>query len=1594
MEGHGREPWSPDLDISRTVGWFTSFYPLVIHAQTNVSLAAVLHQAKERLQQIPAKGFPYFLLKYTTGANADERNQLLAKTPAHLDVLFNYFGRFTQSTATDQSLVSIDWSDQYGEHDNPTEDWVPFDQYVMAMVSGDTLRLGIDYNTRRCTDTSMTTLLATWATHLRDLVQAFTANPAAISLAVTRFDFDLLPLTSSDFDQLSTQLTQRNLSWHQVKDLYPCTPLQSGLLLSTLRSPHAYLVQYHVTLTGNLDLARLEASWQQVALHHSILRTVFLDAPSQVTTGYVQAVLTQSIVRFDADLTQSAAELSTKAYQRLHTDFALDNPLFQVSVGALPNTTNAHQMTITFHHAMLDGWSFPLLMAEVLKCYEGNQELELTTSTFKDVAQHILCDRLTGSPAQFWQAYLANAPPTPAPLIHPQLSPTTGYKGYRAPLAVPKPALLAFVRAHGITLSTLLRGAYALALSRYLRTSDVVFGVIVSGRNVPVDGIAAVIGPCLNTVPFRVKTCDRFVIAWLQKIHHDYVQMIPYEQSGNVDIARWCRQPSNARLFNAVMGYENQPPLTMPTDSTLAVCGTTVEEYTEYPFSVAFEDQPEAVLCKVLWAQCMYSSGVGAGVVSHLSHILDQVMTSSATTQLESIRLHAPKAKANGNRSLLLTSPSPRLDATAGDLHHAIEACCNDLADVPVLVHAQRNYKWPALATMAAILGQHMREAMADSNRVAVAVVDSHLALVVSLLACIQCGATLVPISAKHPVGSINQLLDHLSPAFVLIPAALNRCLQLSDAVTQVILDDIYDAPLDSAIAQWPTELDHTPHSLAPAVQFIQSWDHMGVDLLQVPTVVLLQAWTEQPYLVPKGSRVMHSFALDSETALWTTIRALSQGCMLVDKDTVSTDDTPIMAYVTDSNTAVPLLPFRPAHIIRLVSLSMVGIGSISATSEQAVTIQLYATSVFAGRATLTVDQYKQCVAMGTLPSSLPFTVVDTDGYSCPVGVAGAVGSTTSGVTGTLASDGSYRAYSWWSTGSMPRQQPIVYGYRKGDSATLLAGTSQPHGSVDGVQVYPGLIHPFLRQVGLCPVYTTLTPASQLVVLVDNAEFDLSLYERELARVLPDALQPLAIMSTTVFPSLLSLRNEPQRLEAFATAYRHVLQLRDTLKPETEQWLAVHWIALGHAKCDLSTALTSSFWEIGGALADLVALRHCIRAKFNVALPIHDMYSHSHFAALCTLIDTHCNAKGQSAASTLQMTPVDGSWPVMHELPVTAAQLKVWCQACDSHSTGEWYYQNVYHTNAAIQVSTLRTALTWLIGAHDSLRTSFVEVDGQVRQRIHAKPMPSTKCPLVAIYQHDRIAEAEIVDVLNQHHASLRALSWPLVSIVVLTTSAPVPSAHVSMRLHPLIGDYTSAAAFGRDLWQCYDHLANGSTLESLCLPAQHALPPLMDETLRMDALAYWQQLTIDVPTTIHLPTDRYIRDSPTYQVQSVAHLLSRSTHAQLATTAAQANAEPFVLWLSLLSVYLARIVRQDELLVGVKLPAAWLNHSLQNQWPSHHASLLLHSHSKSHDALPDALTATQQQLDASLPHAAGSLEHLVQALGLSGDSLFASVPN
>ncbi|KAJ1985062.1 hypothetical protein H4R34_000239 [Dimargaris verticillata] len=1597
MEGHGREPWSPDLDISRTVGWFTSFYPLVIHTQSNASLADVLHQAKERLQQIPTKGFPYFLIKYMASANTDERSKLLAKTPAHLNVLFNYFGRFTQSTATDQSLVSIDWSDQYGEHDLPTKDWMPFDQYIMAIVGSDALRLGIDYNTQRCTDIDMRTLLKLWARHLHDLISSVTTQTASLVPIVTRFDFDMLSLSAIDFEQVTTQLTQRNLSWNDVEDIYPCTPLQSGLLLATQSNPHAYVVQCTLELHGNVDASRLTACWQRIAANHSILRTVFLESPSKTATGFVQVVLNYPVMYLSIDGSPLA--------NRLVAGTSRPKPLDELSVAAHPLrlsiSTNATQtsatMCITFHHALLDGWSMMLLVSQVLSLYHGVLITSLGSTKFKSVVSKVMPNSMSAAHQEFWQAYLNNALPTPAPLIHPRFSPDSGFSSHRVPLAISKTSLVAFARQHHVSLSTLLRAAYALFLARCLHTDDVVFGTIVSGRNLDLENVTSIIGPCINTVPFRVCLTNEPVTVWLQRLHHDYVQLIPHEQCSLVDITRWSETPIGTRLVNTIMGFENQPTVPQSAQVSIQIQNTTVEEYTEYPLSVTFEDKPDALWCKVLWARGKYDSHVGPDMVMFLAHILEQIQACHATTPVQSIQL-LPVPR---DYQPQVQTPAPWLGHSAEhNLGHLFKSFCVWYPGAVVRASGTDTYTWSDIWSITTIMCMSMYEHLVDRDAVVVAVVDSHLALALSVLAATRCRATLVPVSATHSLRSIEQLCDHVHPALTLVPEHLRPHLNQVSSGPQLTLDGFCKGQANIPPLHLLDEMDQYRRDSVPALWVVHNWDATEACLIETSADALDRAWAQPLFSATVGTRVTHSFPLDSESALWVMTSALSQGCVLDDGEGDPFSDTASTIHVTGPDDDLHAVDCSSTRVVRLVPLSTSAPRGRSGANHQEVAIQLYAISLFSGHLNLTADQYQSYAASGTLPSALPLTVVDPHGCPCPEGISGALGPLESHVRIRIACHGEYLLHPWWVSNGLPLGQLRAFGYRHRSGALCLTSVAEPWSIIDGTQIYPQMLHPILRQVSLDPVYIAVISGSGLIAVVRNPEFDLTLYSARLAKLLPESLLPYTVLSTVVFPHLGQLLNERHRLDAFAIAYHHVLRRQDQLVTEVRRWLATHWIALGYGACDPATALTRSLWELDGRLVDLVHFCHHINAKFGIALSIPDVLSQPHFSGLVALIDTALATKEAQLILAPPTPRYRFQGPILDECPVTAAQLRTWCLAQNDHSIDGWYCQQVYRLDGVIDKCNWHRAFTWLLSNCDRLRTTIVEKHGVLRQRTYAPPPNGIECPLVYIYRNSDLDEASLAGTLAQHHLSMQTHTWPWISLVVLMVGDPVHSTYASIRLHPLIGDQTALGALWHSFWRYYICLSNGLTLAAQCTSVQ--LGSLVaaarhEQQLSKDAqasaaLAYWQTLIADVPPLEGLPADCSIGSNFSRRVQSFSHTLSNHAHLQMANASATKNVELYNVWLSLLGVYLSRITRQSDMLLGVQLARGLVKASSYLQSDS--ISLLFYSHHEPDSTLSEVLGQTQRQIEASVPHAIGSLEWLVHSLGLNHDALSDEVPN
>ncbi|KAJ1923075.1 hypothetical protein IWQ60_006115, partial [Tieghemiomyces parasiticus] len=638
MEGHGREPWSDAMDVSRTVGWFTALYPLVLDVPLGSSVLATLHNTKEAMQQIPVRGFPYSLLRHMPGADPTERAKLLAKTPERLDVQFNYFGRFGNAEAggSDSGAVSIEWDDRFGLHDFAPDEHVIFDINPMPLVNEDRLRLVMEYNPRVYGTQWAEQLISLWRQDLEHLAATPTAS---VQPLLTRFDAPLLQPTAQEFDTLLADLEERGMAASDIEAILPCTPMQGGLLVATLQDPSAYLVQAAITLSGEVVLSQLQQGLANLTQRHSVLRTVFIPTVAPRGNGLAQVVLHR------APLAWSLAEAPLPSLTDFFNanralGFDMTRPMVRADVFPTERS-NEYLLVLAIHHALVDGWSIPLLLRDLGQLYTSpDTPGQLTSPSFNTVVEQV-ANQDQDEARAFWVEYLRGVHPTPAPMLSTELTGEHGFAEYHCTLNGDKSRLHNAAQQFGVTLSTLLKAAYALVLAQYLDRDDLVIGFVVSGRNLDVADIDTIVGPCLNTVPLRFRLTDQRIGQWLQQLQADATEMIPFEHTSLAKVKAWCSPITASPLFHVLCGFENFPQGSHQAgDMTLEL--VRVHEFTEYPLTLDFVDGPHAVGVKCFYGRMFCSEANIIQLVQQVSSMLAKLTMATADTTVTQVSHSLP----------------------------------------------------------------------------------------------------------------------------------------------------------------------------------------------------------------------------------------------------------------------------------------------------------------------------------------------------------------------------------------------------------------------------------------------------------------------------------------------------------------------------------------------------------------------------------------------------------------------------------------------------------------------------------------------------------------------------------------------------------------------------------------------------------------------------------------------------------------------------------------------------------------------------------------------------------------------------------------
>jgi amino acid adenylation domain-containing protein len=418
-----------------------------------------------------------------------------------------------------------------------------------------------------------------------------------------------------------------------IEDLYPLSPMQAGLLFHGLYAPatEIYFEQITCTLRGDLDAEAFRHAWQHLVGRHAVLRTAFLweglDEPLQVVRRGVEMPWTEEDWRGTAD---PDARLATFAAEDRRHPFDLRRaPLMRAAL--LRTGEREHRFVWSFHHLLVDGWSLPPLFADVFALYHG-ESLAPPALTYRDFVAW-LERRDRAADERYWRQALAGVTgPTPLPwdAAAPPSARADEFAQHESLLPEPATAALAaFARERGLTLNTVLQGAWSLALSRWTGEREVLFGAVAAGRPPELPGFETALGLFINTLPVRVDADpDRPLSAWLAALQNAQSEARHHEQAPLAEIQRWSGAAGREPLFESLLVFENYPldPAVVERTGDLELADVHAVERTSFPLSVAVI--PGARLRVRLTHDRRLEPATGDRLLAWLTRLLDRFVAS------------------------------------------------------------------------------------------------------------------------------------------------------------------------------------------------------------------------------------------------------------------------------------------------------------------------------------------------------------------------------------------------------------------------------------------------------------------------------------------------------------------------------------------------------------------------------------------------------------------------------------------------------------------------------------------------------------------------------------------------------------------------------------------------------------------------------------------------------------------------------------------------------------------------------------------------------------------------------------------------------
>ena len=564
LEGHGREALFDEIDLTRSVGWFTSAYPLrltPVDIEEASGQGASIKAIKEQLRAVPHKGLGYGVLRYLADSTC---RQAMAALPS-ASITFNYLGQFDQSFDSQALFHPLDVS--AGPAHDPAAP-LPNALSVDSQVYGGELVLRWTFSRERHDHQTISELADAYLGELHSLIAHCLRDDAG---GLTPSDFPLAHLTQAQLDALPVPACA-------IEDVYPLTPMQEGLLLHTLLEPGTglYYMQDRYRINSELNPERFALAWKAVIARHEALRASFCWNVGEDMLQVIHKPGSTPIEYLDwtgtpAEQQEPRLQALLKSEREAGFDLLNQAPfhLRLIRVGEA-----RYWFMMSNHHILIDAWCRSLLMNDFFDIYtalgEGREAQLAAPPRYRDYIAWLQRQNLAEA-RQWWQQNLQGFErTTPIPSDRPFLREHAGHSGgmvvgdcYTRLDERDGAQLRELAQAHQLTVNTFAQAAWALVLRRLSGERDVLFGVTVAGRPVDMPHMQRTVGLFINSIALRVKLPEDdqpcSVRQWLSGLLDSNMQLREYEYLPLVTIQEHSELPKGQPLFDSLFVFENAP---------------------------------------------------------------------------------------------------------------------------------------------------------------------------------------------------------------------------------------------------------------------------------------------------------------------------------------------------------------------------------------------------------------------------------------------------------------------------------------------------------------------------------------------------------------------------------------------------------------------------------------------------------------------------------------------------------------------------------------------------------------------------------------------------------------------------------------------------------------------------------------------------------------------------------------------------------------------------------------------------------------------------------------------------------------------------